>query len=111
MPDSTSPSRARTQEDIIVGVGTQSPLDAEPTTFLTAREIATLLGTTVRRVYDMTNSGEIPYYSIGRRKKYIAEEVLAAIHRPVQVCGTLHALRGGRNVSTGKHLRVEAVRR
>ncbi len=75
---------------------------------ITAKELAVLLKCSVRRVYDMTKAGEIPFYPVRGRKKYCADEVFAALYRPVRLRATILAL-GAQPKSEQKHVKVEAV--
>lgn|GEM_PF-1597967 len=78
---------------------------------LSTHELAAALGCSVDRVYDMARSGTIPYYVVGKRKKYDLAEVREAIRRQAVSSDSPRPLGGQRTNPVHRHLKIEAMRR
>ena len=77
---------------------------------ISAGELAEQLKWDVRRVYRQSEQGKLPYYGApGERKQYCLAEVLETLHHPAVVVGATIRPLGVVN-SSGRHLKVEAMR-
>lgn len=77
---------------------------------VSANELADVLGCSVRVIREMSRYGLLPYYPIGKRRRYDIKEVLEAVRQPAvpRIEADQHF---GLGKTTTPHLKVEARRK